>query len=170
MQITVHELTAIQFKTTLKSLKNILNKTKKWAEPKKIDMGVFLQTRLAPDMFPLSKQVQIATDIAKGCMARLTKTTAPTFEDNEQTFEQFIERIDKTIAYIETIKPEQFKEFETAKIEFFWNPGKHLNGKDYLIQHAVPNFYFHVTTAYAILRSNGIDLGKGDYLGEQNWK
>lgn len=170
MNAMVYELTAVQFKTTLKGLKNILNKAKKWGEPKKVDMGVFLQTRLAPDMFPLGKQIQIATDNAKGCVARLTKTPPPVFEDTEQTFEQYISRIDKTIAYLETMKPEQFSGFETVKAEFPWFPGKHLEGKDYLVQHAIPNFYFHVTAAYAILRSNGVDLGKGDYLGEQNWK
>lgn len=170
MSPTVHELTAVQFKSTLKSLKNILNKTKKWAEPKKIDMGVFFQTRLAPDMFPLGRQIQIACDTAKNCMGRLTQQPPPKFEDTEQTFEQYIERIEKTISYLETIKPEQFEKYEAAKIEFPWNPGKSLMGKDYLLQHAIPNFYFHVTTAYAILRSNGVDLGKGDYLGEMNWK
>lgn len=170
MSPSVHELTTIQFKTALKNLKNVLNKSKKWGEPKKIDMSVFFQTRLAPDMFPLGKQIQISADIAKGCVARLTKTTAPTFEDSEQTFDQYIERIEKTIKFMETIKPEQFNEYETARIEFPWNPGKHMMGKDYLVQHAIPNFYFHLTACYAILRSNGVDLGKGDYLGEQNWK
>lgn len=166
---STYELTAPQLKLMLKNLKNILNKTKKWAEPKKIDMGVFLQTRLAPDMFPLSRQIQICTDIAKGCAARLTLQKAPTFEDTEQTLDQFIDRIDKTISYLETVKPEQFNDYKSAVVEFPWNPGKVLKGQDYLIQHAIPNFYFHLTTAYAILRANGVNLEKADFLGEQNY-
>ena len=81
-----------------------------------------------------------------------------------------MDRIDKTITYLESVKPEQFNDYKTAVVEFPWNPGKVLKRQDYLIQHALPNFYFHMTTAYAILRSNGVELGKGDFLGEQNFQ
>ncbi len=170
MQITVFETTVPQFMLTLNALKNVLSKAKSWGEPKKIEMETFFQMRLAPDMFPLGKQIQIACDTAKGMASRLTGVAAPVFEDTEKTFDDYMNRIQKTMNYLEGIRPEQFNGFETKTVEFPWYPGKYLMGKDYLIQHAIPNFYFHVTTAYAILRSNGVDLGKGDFLGNQNWK
>lgn len=170
MTISVFESTIPQFMLSLKALSNILQKAEKHAEAKKIKPSVMLQSRLALDMFPLYRQVQIATDNAKGCAARLTGVQAPVFEDNEQNFQELQERIQKTIQYLEGIKPENFQSFESKKAEFPWYPGKYLEGKDYLIQHALPNYYFHVTTAYAILRSHGVELGKGDFLGNQNWK
>lgn len=169
-QMTVFETTIPQFMLTLNALKNVLTKAKTWGEPKKVEMETFFQMRLAPDMFSLGKQIQIACDIVKGVGNRLTPVTAPVFEDNEKTFEDYIQRIQKTMNYLEGIKPENFNGFEAKVIEFPWYPGKFLNGKDYLIQHAVPNFYFHVSMVYAIFRSNGVDLGKGDFLGNQNWK
>ncbi len=170
MQITVFESTVPQFMLTLNALKNILTKAKTWGEPKKVEMETFFQMRLAPDMLPLGKQIQIACDIAKGFGNRLTPVTAPVFEDTEKTFEDYINRIQKTMNYLEGLKPENFAGYESKTIEFPWYPGKFLNGKDFVIQHAIPNFYFHVTTAYAILRTNGVELGKGDFLGNQNWK
>lgn len=170
MQIPVYDLTVPQFMMTLTSLKNILTKAKAWGEPRKIDMSTFFGARLALDMLPLGRQIQIVTDNAKGCVARLTGVTAPVFEDKEVTFDDYINRINKTIAFLETAKPEQFQGYEARKAEFPWMPGKYLEGKDYLVQHALPNFYFHATTAYAILRHNGVDLGKSDFLGAQNYK
>lgn len=170
MQITVFESTIPQFMTELQAMKNILVKAKTWAEPKKIEMETFFQTRLAPDMFPLGKQIQITCDIAKGCATRLTGVAAPVFEDTEKSFDDYVNRIQKTMAYLEGFKAEQFAGFETKTIEFPWYPGKYLAGKDYLIQHAMPNFYFHMSAVYMILRSNGVELGKGDFLGNQNWK
>lgn len=170
MNVSVYDLTVPQFILTLKSLKRIMGKAQAYAESKKIDVSVLLQSRLAPDQFPLGKQIQIACDSAKLAAARLTGVQAPVFEDKELSFDEFINRINKTITFLETVKPEQFEGYEGRKATFPWNPGKYFEGKDYLIQHALPNFYFHVTTAYSILRSNGVDLGKADYLGEQNWK
>ena len=170
MNISVYDLTIPQFMLSLKALASVLQKGEKYAEAKKIKPSVILQARLALDMFPLYRQVQIATDNAKGFAARLTGVTAPVFEDGEQNFQELQERIQKTVAYLETIKPENFQGFETKKAEFPWYPGKFLAGKDYLVQHALPNYYFHVTTAYAILRAHGVELGKGDYLGNQNWQ
>lgn len=170
MQITVQEITTGQFMNALVSLKGILTKAKTWGEPKKIEMETFFQTRLAPDMFPLGRQIQIACDNAKGAAARLTGVTAPVFEDNEKTFDDYINRIHKTMAFLEGIKPEQFNGYETKTIEFPWYPGKYLTGKDYVAQYALPNFYFHMSAAYMILRANGVDLGKSDFLSTLNWK
>lgn len=170
MNISVYELTVPQFMLSLKALSNIITKAEKFAEAKKIKPSVILNARLALDMFPFYRQVQICTDNAKGCAARLTGITAPVFEDNEQNFQELQERIQKTIQYLEGIKPENFNGYEAKKAEFPWYPGKYLMGKDYLVQHAIPNYNFHFTTAYAILRMNGVELGKGDYLGNQNWQ
>ena len=170
MTISVFESTIPQFMLSLKALGTILQKAEQYAEVKKIKPSVILESRLALDMFPFYRQVQIATDNAKGCAFRLTGVQAPTFEDHVQNFQELQERIQKTISYLEGIKPENFQGFESKKAEFPWYPGKYLEGKDYLIQHALPNYYFHVTTAYAILRSHGVELGKGDFLGNQNWK
>ncbi len=165
MNITVYEATAHQFKMTLENMKNILVKANKWAEPKKIDMKTIFALRLAPDMLPLGAQIGIATDIAKGCFGRLTGQEIPKFEDKEVTLEDYINRFDKTIALLNKANPEMYIGFEDKPQEFPWYPGHFMNGKDYLLQQAIPNFYFHATTFYAILRNNGLDLGKGDFLG-----
>ena len=169
MQISVYDLTVPQFTLSLKALKNVLNKSQAFATTKKIEMSVLLQTRLAPDQFPLIRQIQISTDLAKGCAFRLTGVEAPVFEDKDQTCDELLQRIDKTISYLQTIKPEQFEGYEKKTVKFPWKPGVYLEGKPYLVQHALPNFYFHITTAYAILRHCGVELGKGDFLGEQSW-
>lgn len=169
MKTTVFEVTTNQFKFTLNNLKNIILKTEKWADAKKVDMKTIFNLRLAPDMLPLGRQIQIACDNAKGCVARLTSIEVPVFEDNEQTTQEFVDRIDKTIAVLEKANIESFEKFENKTIEFPWNPGYQLKGSDYLTQFLLPNFYFHTTTAYAILRSNGMDLGKGDYIGPINF-
>lgn len=170
MNISVYELTIPQFMLSLKALSQIMQKAEKHAEAKKIKPEVVLGSRLAMDMFPFYRQVQIATDNAKGCASRLTGVAAPVFEDGEQNFAQLQERVQKTIQFLEGIKPESFQGFESRKAEFPWLPGKYLEGKDYLVQHAIPNYYFHVAAAYAILRTHGVELGKGDFLGNQNWK
>lgn len=165
MTTPVYEITVKQFIDSLGNLKNILNKTQSWADSKKINESVVLGLRLAPDMFPLIKQIQIVCDNAKGTCSRLTGQSAPVFEDKEVTLSELMTRIDNTISYLKTIKPEMFAGYEKHQIEFFWNPGQILSGENYLIQYALPNFYFHMTTAYAILRSNGLEIGKGDFLG-----
>lgn len=169
MEISVFETTTKQFKMTLQNLKNILIKTDKWADSKKINMTTVFNLRLAPDMFPLGKQIQVACDNAKGGVMRLTSIEVPAFEDTEQTTQDFIQRIDKTIAILDKVNAESFLYYEKKSIEFPWNPGFTLSGTDYLTQFLIPNFYFHVTVAYSILRSNGVDLGKGDYIGPINF-
>lgn len=166
----LYEFTVPQFTGTLKALKGCLQKAAMHADQKKFDMNHFFEMRLAPDQFTLGKQLQIAADTAKGFVARMSGQTAPAYEDNEKTLQEFNARLDKTIAYLETFKPANFEGYEKRQASFPWYPGKYLEAKDYVITHAIPNFYFHATTAYAILRENGVDLGKTDFLGQQPWK
>ncbi len=170
MNISVFEITVPQFILSLQALKKILQKGHALAESKRMDSQTLFQSRLAPDQFPMGKQVQIACDIAKFCAARLAGTTAPSYEDSETTYEEFLSRIDKTIEYLRTFTPEQFVGYEKRQVTFPWYPGHYLDGHSYLVQHALPNFYFHITTTYSILRHLGADLGKADYLGNQSWK
>lgn len=165
MNISIHEVTITQFIWGLTQLKNILNKGKAFSDSKKIDMSVLLSSRLIADQFPLSKQIQITCDTAKGFVGRLTDIEVPKFDDTEKTLEEFFVRIDKTIDILKKVKPEDFKNFESKKITSSFKPGQVLDGKTFLIQHALPNFYFHMTTAYSILRSNGVEVGKDDFVG-----
>jgi hypothetical protein len=170
MQIAVQTLISNQFSTNLRALKGILKKAETHAKERNFDPNLFLELRVAPDMFPFVRQIQMTTDTAKGAVARLTGKTAPVFADNEKSWEELYTRIDNTINFITSCKPEDFQGYETRSISFPWRPGLALNGHDYLTSHAIPNFYFHATTAYALLRSAGVALGKNDFLGEQNWK
>lgn len=170
MNTSVCEITAEQFKFTLNNMKAILVKANKWADSKKIDMSTVFGLRLAPDMLPLGRQIQIACDNAKGSFTRLTGQPVPVFEDKETTYDDYMKRIDKTIEILDAAKPELFMNFEKTKQEFPWNPGVYLTGKDYLTQFLIPNFYFHVSIFYAILRKNGLDIGKGDYIGMINFQ
>jgi len=124
-----------------------------------------LQLRLVVDQFPLSKQIQSSCDIAKLFAARLTGKEAPVYQDTETTYGQIQERIQNTLTYLKTIEEKDFTGWEEKTISFPWMPGQYLKAKDYIEKHAIPNFYFHLTTAYAILRANGVELGKGDFLG-----
>lgn len=149
----------------LGNLKQILAKGKVFAEEQGIAESELLGARLAPDMFPLSRQVQIASDAAKGIAAGLAGVEKPVMEDTEKTFDELIERCDKTIAFLETLKPEQFEDGATKMLPFPYVEGKVMTGEETLLQSNLPNFFFHVTTAYAILRHKGVTLGKNDYLG-----
>jgi len=154
------------FSRMLPALKGVLAKAESDAAARKIDPQVFLDARLAPDMLPLTSQVQIATDQVKGGLARLSGVTAPTWEDNEATFADLHARIDKAIAYVKTFQSSQFEGAETRQVELkFPNATFNFSGTDYLLHFVLPNFYFHVTTAYAILRHNGVPLGKRDFMG-----
>ena len=147
-------------------LAGILQKAADHAAAKGIEATVLLESRLYPDMFPLVKQVQRTTDIAKAGAARLAQTQPPSFEDNEITFPQLIGRVRNTIAYLETLKPEQFEGAGERVVT--WQIGertKSMQGLSHLQLFVLPNFYFHETTAYAILRHNGVKLGKRDFLG-----
>lgn len=152
---------------SLSNLRSILEKAVVYAETKKINPSVLVNARLYPDMYPLSRQVQIATDVAKGGATRLAGLEPPKFEDNESTFAELIARIDKTLALLESLKPEQIDGSENRTITLPMHD-KTLNfkGLPYLLEFVLPNVYFHVTTAYAILRHNGMEIGKKDFLGD----
>ena len=155
-----------QLKKMLSNLSVILKKGEEYAKTKNIDEKVLVEGRLFPDMFPLSKQVQIACDQVKNGMARLAGVEPPKFDDTEVTFAQLQERIAKTIAFAESIQPAQVDGTETKEIKFSikeWN--FEFVGEQYLLTWIIPNFYFHITTAYNILRHNGVEIGKSDYLG-----
>ena len=155
------------FKQLLTSLSVILTKAETYAAGKKFEPAVLLNARLYPDMFPLIRQVQVAADFAKSVSARLAGVEVPAYEDNEQTFADLQARIAKTLAFIESLTPAQFEGSETRDIVL--RPGtpkeKKMIGHNYLINYGLPQFFFHVTTAYAILRHNGLDVGKGDFMG-----
>ena len=150
----------------LGNLKRILKKAEKHAAAKKIDPSVFLNARLAPDMFPLTRQIQIASDSAKGCAARLSGVKIPVYKDTEKTFSQLYQRIDKTIAFLKKANRKAFAGSEKREIVLqFPSMTIKYSGFDYLTGFVLPNFYFHVMAAYTILRHNGVDIGKRDYLG-----
>jgi hypothetical protein len=150
----------------LTSLSAILKKAAAHAEAKKIDPSIFINARLSPDMYALARQVQIATDHAKGSLARLAGVDVPSYPDTEATFDELEARIQKTLAYVKTFKPEQIDGTEGKEIVLTFGTQKFpFNGQTYLIQFALPNFYFHTTMAYAILRENGVDVGKRDFMG-----
>jgi hypothetical protein len=156
------------FSQMLKSMLVILEKAEQHALAKNIDAQVFLQARLAADMFPLIRQVQIAADFAKSVSARMAEVEMPNFEDKEASFADLQERIKKTLSFMETIKPEQFAGSEARDIVL--RPGtpkeKRLDGQTYLLHYGLPQFFFHVTTHYAILRHLGLEVGKKDYMGQ----
>jgi uncharacterized protein len=150
----------------LTNLSAILDKAVASAEARNIDPSVFVSARLAPDMNPFSAQIQTASDSAKGAGARLTGTDAPSFPDTETTFPELQARIKNTIDYLQSLKPEQFEGADTREVTLkFPNGEMKFAGQDFLFSFALPNFYFHLTTAYAILRHNGVPIGKMDFLG-----
>ena len=150
----------------MNNLAAILEKAAAHAEAKKIDPTVLVNARLYPDMFPLLRQVQIASDSAKGGAARLAGLAPPSYEDNEKTFPELIARARKTAAFLETLKPAQFEGSEDRTINWKTRTTERtMQGEPYLVHQVLPNLYFHVTTAYNILRHNGVELGKMDFLG-----
>lgn len=150
----------------LTNLSHILSKAEQFVEAKKIDPTALTTYRLAPDMFPFTRQVQIACDAAKNGVARLSGVEAPKFDDTETSFEQLQERIRKTLAFIATVPAAAIDGTEEKEFTFPAGPGKTrtMKGQDYLNHWMLPNLYFHITTAYTILRHNGVDVGKVDYL------
>ncbi len=164
------DITVPHFVKTLRNLNVILEKGAKYAEAKKFEPEVLLNSRLAPDQFNLIRQVQIACDTAKLCAARLTGKDAPVHDDSEKTLAEVKTRIDQTISFLNGFFAKDFAGAEEKHITQPRWEGKYLLGTDFVLHHAVPNFYFHVTTAYSILRHNGVDVGKKDYLGEIPFK
>lgn len=166
MTISMYSASVPVFKNMLGNLSHCLDKAQAHAQAKKYDPAVLTQYRLAPDMLPFTRQVLIACDAAKNGMARISGVEAPKFEDNESTFAELKERIRKTLDYLDSVPPEKVDGTEGKDITF--PVGKEttrtMKGEAYLLQWALPNLFFHVTTAYAILRHNGVDIGKSDYL------
>lgn len=164
-KLSMHAVSAPVFVRMLNNLSTILAKAEKHAKAKDIDPATLLNARLAADMFPLLRQVQIATDHAKGAAARLTGTQIEAIEDTETNFEQLQARIRRVVSIVASFRPEQFDGAENREISVkIPNAELKFSGLDYLNQWALPNFFFHVTTAYAILRANGVELGKRDFL------
>jgi hypothetical protein len=164
--ISMHRASVPVFTRLLTSLDKILDKAVVYADAKKIDHNTLLTARLAPDMLHFTRQIQIATDNAKGCVARLAGVDIPKYDDNEASFADLKARIAKTLAFMAAIKPEQVNGSEDKPIKLKLGPNEYeFTGMDYLLNMASMNVYFHVTTAYAILRHNGLDIGKKDFLG-----
>jgi uncharacterized protein len=151
----------------LNNLSHILKKGEAHADAKSIEHAVLLNSRLFPDMFPLIRQVQIATDMSKGAAARLASLEMPKYEDNEASFDDLQARIAKTLAFIGTVKPAQLEGAEAREVTISVRKiDLHFTGQAYLFDWVLPNVYFHVATTYNILRHNGVELGKPDFLGQ----
>jgi hypothetical protein len=162
----MYQASVPRFANTLKNLSAILDKAQAHAEAKKIDPLVLTSARLYPDMLPMKRQVHIACDSAKNVVARLAGVEPPKHEDIEETFVDLKARIAKTLDFIQTFKPAQIDGSEEKNIHLKLGQREiDFKGMQYLLGHALPNFYFHVTTAYDILRHNGVEIGKRDYLG-----
>jgi hypothetical protein len=166
----LYPITIPQFTKMLQNLNRILDKAALYAETKKFEVEVLLNSRLYPDQFNLIKQIQIACDTAKLAASRLTGKDAPVHEDKEKTLPELKNRIEEVLRYLKTFSENDFKGAEERKISQPRWEGKYLSGHEFAIQHAIPNLYFHITTAYSILRHNGVEIGKKDYLGEMPYK
>jgi uncharacterized protein len=168
MTVSLHAASVPVFNQLLGGLADVLKKAEAHATERKIDANAYLQSRLYPDMFPLVRQVQIACDFAKSVSARLAQADVPAWEDNEATFEDLQSRIARTQAYINSLDAANFEGAESRDIVL--RPGtpkeKKLSGQAYLLNYGLPQFFFHVTTAYALLRHAGIEIGKRDFMGQ----
>ena len=166
MNISMYQASVPRFVNILGNLSNLLDKAQAYADARKIDPAVLPSFRLFPDMLPMTKQVQIACDTAKGAVARLAGLEIPVHEDSEKTLAELKARIAKTLAFLQTVRPEQIDGSEDRDIVIKRGDKEmHYKGLAFLLGQALPNIYFHVTTAYNILRHNGVEIGKRDYLG-----
>lgn len=166
MTISMYQASVPAFVRGLSGLKTVLAKGAAHAAHKKIDESVLLHARLFPDMFTLTRQVHVATDFARGTCARLSGSEPPKWDDDETTFAELIGRVDRAIEAVRAFKPAQIDGSEARPVTRpVRGEPKTFTGINYLLQFSLPNFYFHVTTAYAILRKNGVELGKADFIG-----
>jgi hypothetical protein len=167
MSLSMYQASVPVFAQVLGALAKVLDKAEAHATAKKIDPAVLLAARLAPDMFPLSRQVQTVCDFAKGASARLAAADIPSWSDNEKTFAELKERIRKTLDFVQSFKPAQIdgSEAREVSVKVGGNPLT-FKGQPYLLQFVLPNVFFHATVAYAILRHNGVELGKRDFMGQ----
>lgn len=163
---SMYDASAPVFLKSLKAMVKILQKAKAHCEARKIDEQAFIQARLYPDMFALPRQIQIAADAAKACVSRLAGEPVPSYEDNEQTFDELIARLEKTIAHVEGFSPDQIDGSEDKDVTIM-RRGEPVvvKGQPYLLEQTYPNFYFHLTVAYGLLRQGGVEIGKFDFLG-----
>lgn len=167
MAISMYQASVPMFVKTLTNLNGILEKALAHAEARKIDPPALLTARLFPDMLNLTRQVQVATDFACGTGARLAGIEPPVVEDTEASFEELVARVERTIAFLRTLTPAQIDGSEAREVVRPIRGEPHrFTGINYLLQFALPNFYFHATTAYAILRHNGVEVGKADFIGK----
>ena len=168
----IHAIVVTQFTKMLNNLVAILGEAEKFAAEKKFEVGVLLQSRLSPDQFSLVQQTRTACDTAKLGAARLAgrDKDAPVHADTEQTLAEIKARIESVVAYLQGFKPDAFAAAAERRITQPRWAGKTLSGQEFLVQHVIPNFYFHVATAYAILRHNGVGIGKKNYLGEMPYR
>ena len=166
MSFGMYQASVPAFLTMLKNLTAILDKAEAFAADREIDPQVLLNWRLAPDMFPLTRQVQIAADFAKGTAARLAGKEVPKYADDETSFAELKARIAKTVKFVEGLAPKDFDGSESRDISLTVGAQElHFKGEPYLVHFALPNFYFHATTAYGILRRCGVEIGKRDFIG-----
>jgi hypothetical protein len=167
--LSIYDATIPPLKRALSNLAAILEKGEQYADAKKVEHQVLLNSRLFVDMYPLTRQVQIATDMSKGAGARLAAIEIPKYEDNETSFAELQARIAKTIAFLDSINPQQLEGAESREITITIRKADiKFSGQDYLLKWVLPNVYFHVTTAYNILRHNGVALAKQDFLGPRD--
>jgi uncharacterized protein len=167
MAVSMYQISVPLFIKTLGNLSAILDKGVAFSEARKVDPSVLLGYRLAPDMLNLTRQVQIASDHARRASCRLAGIEPPVYEDNETTFAELKARIEKTVTFLNTLKPAQFDGAESREITLkIGGNNKTLSGQTYFLHNALPNFFFHTTTAYAILRHCGVEIGKMDFIGQ----
>jgi hypothetical protein len=168
MSLSMYQIAVPTFQRFLQMLDTTLDKAAAYAEARKIDPAALLTARLYPDMHPLTRQIHLACDAAKGAGARLAGVPVPSHPDVETTFPELKERIAKTRAFLDTLKPEQMEGSEDRTVTLQLRSGEQsFKGQDYLLNFALPNFYFHCTTTYAILRHNGLEIGKLDFLSRR---
>lgn len=167
MPLSMHQAACPVFVQVLGALSKVLDKAQAHAAARKIDPGVLMAARLAPDMFPFAKQVQLTCDFAKGATARLAGVEVPSWPDSEKTFEELKGRIRKTLDYVQSFKPPQIDGSEAREVKLTVGGAPvTFKGQPYLLHFVLPNLFFHATTAYAILRHNGVELGKRDFMGQ----
>jgi hypothetical protein len=170
LSMNTYDITVPTFVKRLDMLKKILAKAEAHAKEAGISEEAILNDRLTPDMFPLKKQIQLASDHTKRLVSSLTDKENPKMPDIEETFAQLQERIDKTLEFVHSVTADDFAGADEKKIEMKKYPGKYLTGAEYALEYSLPQFYFHVTTAYALLRKNGVPLGKVDFLNGYSLK
>jgi hypothetical protein len=166
----IYSLTNTQFLRMLENFAGVLAKAEQFADAKKVDFAVLMGSRLAPDQFNFTRQVQIMCDTAKKAAAYLTGKEAPVHADDEKTLADLRKRLDDTAAFLKSLKPQDYEGASERKVSQPRWEGQWLTGEEFVLHHAVPNFYFHFTTAYSILRHNGVDVGKRDYLGKMPYR